>query len=171
MSFADDPFSYYSFASTIGPVAWVVAAEVFPTRLAAKCVTIATAANCTSKLHGMRSGILTRCVPGGMNVVIAFVAPIVQASIGTKITFVWAGFIAATAVFVFFCVPETSGLSIEEIDAMFLSHTPAWRSRNFKATQADEEALQSEKRTNRDSEHQEKVGNAEAPHSPSSSEA
>lgn len=126
-----------------------------------------------------------------MNVVIAFVAPIVQASIGTKITFVWAGFIAATAVFVFFCVPETAGLSIEgasfarmrcpvcllillpitEIDAMFLSHTPAWRSRNFKATQADEEALQSEKRTNRDSEHQEKVRNAEAPHSPSSSEA
>jgi SP family sugar:H+ symporter-like MFS transporter len=33
------------FASTIGPVAWVVAAEIFPQRLAAKCVTLATAAN------------------------------------------------------------------------------------------------------------------------------
>ena len=33
------------FASTIGPVAWVVAAEVFPQRLAAKCVTLATATN------------------------------------------------------------------------------------------------------------------------------
>ncbi|KAI5450647.1 hypothetical protein NCC49_002905 [Naganishia albida] len=138
------------FASTIGPVAWVVAAEVFPTRLASKCVTIATAAN------------------WGMNVVIAFVAPIVQADIGTKITFVWAGFIAATAVFVFFCVPETAGLKIEEIDAMFISKTPAWKSRNFKARQQSEEALQAEKRSNT---HNEKVRNAEAPHSPTSSEA
>jgi SP family sugar:H+ symporter-like MFS transporter len=103
-----------------------------------------------------------------MNVVIAFVAPIVQASIGTKITFVWAGFIAATAVFVFFCVPETAGLKIEEIDAMFLSRTPAWKSRHFKASQHDEEELQAEKRTNR---HNEKVRNADAPNSPTSSEA
>lgn len=103
-----------------------------------------------------------------MNVVIAFIAPIVQADIGTKITFVWAGFIAATAVFVFFCVPETAGLKIEEIDAMFISKTPAWKSRNFKARQQSEEALQAEKRSNT---HNEKVRNAEAPHSPTSSEA
>jgi MFS transporter, SP family, sugar:H+ symporter len=33
------------FATTWGPVVWVVASETFPVRLASKCVTIATAAN------------------------------------------------------------------------------------------------------------------------------
>jgi SP family sugar:H+ symporter-like MFS transporter len=71
---------------------------------------------------------------------------------------------------VWHCDPKLTVLSTE-IDAMFLSRTPAWRSRHFKVSQANEEALQSEKRTNRDSEHQEKVRNSQAPHSPSSSEA
>lgn len=34
-----------AFAATWGPLAWVVAAESFPSRLAPKCVTLATASN------------------------------------------------------------------------------------------------------------------------------
>jgi len=126
------------FASSFGPLAWVVAAEVFPTRLANKCVTLAIAGN------------------WGMNTIIAFVSPIVQEKIGTKITFVWAGFIAASFVFIFFCVPETKGLAIDEIDALFLSGTPAWRSKQFRRSQEAQEILTSEKRR-RNSGHHEKV--------------
>lgn len=124
------------FASTWGPIAWVVAAEVFPTRLAAKLTTVSAAAN------------------WGMNTIIAFVSPIVQQKIGTKITFVWAGFIAMSGVFVFFVVPETGGLSIEEIDALFISKTPAWRSKAFLRAQAKEENTTNEKRS-RNSQHRE----------------
>jgi SP family sugar:H+ symporter-like MFS transporter len=77
---------------------------------------------------------------------IAFVAPIVQQKIGTKITFVWAGFLIGSAVFIFFCVPETAGLSIAEIDSLMLSGTPAWRSSSFRKDQHKEETLTHEKR-------------------------
>jgi sugar porter (SP) family MFS transporter len=116
------------FASTIGPVAWVVAAEVFPQRLAAKCVTLATATN------------------WGVNTVITFVAPIIQQKIGTKITFIWAGFLIGSAVFIYLCVPETKGLSIVEVDSLFLSKTPAWRSKSFIENQGAQEAMAQEKR-------------------------
>lgn len=40
-----------AFASTWGPLAWVVAAESFPSRLAPKCVTLATASNWGMYVH------------------------------------------------------------------------------------------------------------------------
>lgn len=132
------------FASTWGPIAWVVAAEVFPTRLAAKLTTVSAAAN------------------WGMNTIIAFVSPIVQNKIGTKITFVWSGFILASFLFTFFVIPETGGLSIEEIDALFISKTPAWRSKAFLRSQEREELTQNEKRT-RNSEHREKTTDDASP--------
>jgi SP family sugar:H+ symporter-like MFS transporter len=67
-----------AFASTWGPVTWVVCGETFPTRLSSRCVTLATGANWL------------------FNLVIAFAAPQIQARIGTGITFVWAGCLALT---------------------------------------------------------------------------
>lgn len=105
------------FATTWGPVVWVVCAETFPIRMAAKCVTLATASN------------------WAMNTVIAFVVPIIVnsdgANLGPKITFVWAGFIAASYVFVLFFVPETKNLSIDQIDELYRANIPAWRSAGF----------------------------------------
>lgn len=93
------------FATTWGPVVWVVAGETFPTRMSAKCVTLATASN------------------WAVNTVIAFVVPIIVqsdgANLGPKICFVWAGFIAFSFVFTLFYVPETKGLSIEQIDELY----------------------------------------------------
>lgn len=84
------------FASTWGPVAWVVCAESFPIRLAGLCATLGAGANWL------------------MNLVIAFAAPQIQARIGSSITFVWAGCLMVNFLFAFFCIPETKGLSIEE---------------------------------------------------------
>lgn len=148
------------FASTIGPVAWVVAAEVFPQRLAAKCVTLATATNWgvnTVISEWPRSASDSRDGPTNsiFLLVTAFVAPIIQQKIGTKITFIWAGFLIGSAVFIYLCVPESKGLSIGEVDALFLSKTPAWRSKSFIKNQGAQEAMAQEKRGS--AEHQEKV--------------
>ncbi|KAK4686949.1 MFS transporter, SP family, sugar:H+ symporter, partial [Tremellales sp. Uapishka_1] len=106
-----------AFASSFGPVAWVVCGETFPIRLSSICVTLGTGANWL------------------FNLIIAFAAPQIQAKIGTSITFVWAGCLLLSFIFVFMCVPETKGMSIEEIDAMYISKTPAWRSGRFKQSQ------------------------------------
>ncbi|AAW44539.1 hexose transport-related protein, putative [Cryptococcus deneoformans JEC21] len=102
-----------SFASSWGPIAWVVCGETFPIRLSSRCVTLGTGANWL------------------FNLIIAFAAPQIQARIGTGITFVWAGCLALAISFAFFCIPETRSMSIEAIDALYLSHTPAWRSHKF----------------------------------------
>lgn len=43
-------------------------------------------------------------------------------------------------------MPETAGLSIEEIDAMFLSNVAPWKSSSFRKTQQMEEIKGAEKR-------------------------
>ncbi|WWD21400.1 hypothetical protein CI109_105885 [Kwoniella shandongensis] len=106
-----------AFASSWGPVAWVVCGETFPIRLSSLCVTLGTGANWL------------------FNLIIAFAAPQIQAKIGTGITFVWAGCLALSFVFAYFCIPETKGMSIEEVDALYLSRTPAYRSHKFVADQ------------------------------------
>ncbi|WRT69327.1 uncharacterized protein IL334_006311 [Kwoniella shivajii] len=116
-----------SFASSWGPVAWVVCGETFPIRLSSLCVTLGTGANWL------------------FNLIIAFAAPQIQAIIGTGITFVWAGCLALSFVFAYFCIPETKGMSIEEVDALYLSGCPAWKSSNFKASQATTQKIASEK--------------------------
>ncbi|KAL7422677.1 hypothetical protein Q5752_001968 [Cryptotrichosporon argae] len=116
-----------SFAASWGPVAWVVCGESFPIRLSGLCVTLGTGANWL------------------FNLVIAFAAPQIQARIGTGITFVWAGCLALAFVFAYTCIPETKGMSIEEVDALYLSHTPAWRSAAFKRRQEEEQIKSHEK--------------------------
>lgn len=41
------------------------------------------------------------------------------AGLGPKIFFIWGSTMAFAAVFVFLCVPETRGLSLEQIDAVY----------------------------------------------------
>lgn len=85
-----------AFAASWGPVAWVVCAETFPIRLSSLCVTLGTGANWL------------------FNLLIAIIAPQIQAKIGTGICFLWAGCLALNLMFAFFCVPETKGMSIEQ---------------------------------------------------------
>jgi SP family sugar:H+ symporter-like MFS transporter len=48
------------------------------------------------------------------NLTSSFAAPQIQKKIGTGICFVWAGCLALSFAFAFFCIPETKGMSIEE---------------------------------------------------------
>ncbi|KAK4047669.1 hypothetical protein OIO90_006098 [Microbotryomycetes sp. JL221] len=104
----------FGFASTWGPLGWTVAAEQFPVKMASYCVAWSTASN------------------WGNNAIIAIIVPFIMndgyGNLQTKITFIWAGTIVLGALVVYFLVPETAGLSLLQVDELYLSHVPAWKS-------------------------------------------
>ncbi|BGP43927.1 hypothetical protein JCM10450v2_008137 [Rhodotorula kratochvilovae] len=105
------------FASSWGPLGWVVAAEQFPLKIAPLCVSLATASNWLN------------------NFIIAMIVPYITdaeyANLQSKITFIWAGAIAFFTAYVFFFLPETGGLSLVQVDELYLSGVPAWRSSHW----------------------------------------
>ncbi|BGO96118.1 hypothetical protein NBRC10512_002950 [Rhodotorula toruloides] len=105
------------FASSWGPLGWVVAAEQFPLKIAPLCVSLATASNWLN------------------NFIIAIIVPYITdpgyGNLGTKITFMWAGTEALFAAYTFFFIPETKGLSLVQVDELYLTGVPAWRSASW----------------------------------------
>ncbi|UZP40786.1 hypothetical protein NXS19_008602 [Fusarium pseudograminearum] len=90
-----------SFASTWGPMAWVVIGESFPLRTRAKQASIATAGNWLG------------------NFMIAFLTPIATAGIGYGYGFVFVGTNLAAAALVWFFLFESRALSLENVDLMY----------------------------------------------------
>jgi hypothetical protein len=94
-----------NFAYSWGPGSWILIAETMPLSIRAKGTSIAASANWMN------------------NFIIAFVVPpmLDKISWGTYIFFaVWS---ALGGIFIFFCVPETKGKTLEEMDQVFGSHT------------------------------------------------
>ena len=62
------------------------------------------------------------------NWAIAFAVPYItdpgQGNLGTKIAFIWFATSFGAAIWTYFCVPETKGHSLEELDEMFASGVP-----------------------------------------------
>ncbi|KAL8291985.1 hypothetical protein RQP46_001451 [Phenoliferia psychrophenolica] len=107
----------FGFASTWGPLGWVVAAEQFPMRMAPYCVAWATGSNWFNNwLLAMITPYMTDAAYGNLQ---------------SKITFVWAGAIILFFLLTFFFVPETKGLSLVQVDELYLSNVPAWRSSSW----------------------------------------
>ncbi|BGP57254.1 hypothetical protein JCM8202_002831 [Rhodotorula sphaerocarpa] len=107
----------FGFASSWGPLGWVVAAEQFPLNIAPLCVSLATASNWLN------------------NFLIAIIVPYITdygyGNLQSKITFIWAGSIFLFTTYVFFFVPETGGLSLVQVDELYLTGVPAWRSSSW----------------------------------------
>ncbi|XP_014561387.1 hypothetical protein COCVIDRAFT_33734 [Bipolaris victoriae FI3] len=103
-------FYIFFFASTWGPAAWVVIGEIFPLPIRAKGVALSTASNWF------------------WNFIIGFITPyMVDESYGNlkaKVFFVWGATCTACVVFAYFLVPETKGLSLEQVDRMLEETTP-----------------------------------------------
>lgn len=64
---------------------------------------------------------------------------------------IFAGVLFVAVIYVFFCIPETRRLSLEEVDEMYRSGTPAWRTNGWKPkprehyiSEDDKEAVQME---------------------------
>jgi len=108
----------FFFASSWGPVAWVVTGELFPLKSRAKCLSMTTASNWL------------------LNWAIAYSTPYMvdpdHANLQSKVFFVWGSFCFVCIAFVWFLIYETKGLSLEQVDELYGVVGKAWQSKSFR---------------------------------------
>ncbi|KAI0376873.1 hexose transporter [Hypomontagnella monticulosa] len=109
----------FFFASTWGPLAWVVTGEIFPLKSRAKGLSMTTATNWL------------------LNWAIAYATPYLvnygegYANLQSKIFFVWFGACFICISFVYFFIYETKGWSLEEVDELYSEVTSARKSTSW----------------------------------------
>ncbi|KAL1617395.1 hypothetical protein SLS56_011011 [Neofusicoccum ribis] len=142
----------FFFATTWGPAAWAIVGEIFPLPIRAKGVAMSTASNWF------------------WNWLLAFITPYIideeYGNLGVKVFFIWGSTCTLCGVFAFFMVPETKGLSLEQVDQMLEETTPITSSRwvphyTFadEATRADVAKATGVTKHTEDTEHTRRLGN------------
>ncbi|KAG5982695.1 hypothetical protein E4U55_001518 [Claviceps digitariae] len=112
----------FFFASTWGPLAWVVTGEIFPLKSRAKSLSMTTATNWL------------------LNWAIAYSTPYLvnygdgYANLQSKIFFIWFACCFICIAFVYFFIYETKGLTLEEVDLMYAEVPSARNSKNWRPT-------------------------------------
>lgn len=100
----------FFFASTWGPGAWIVIGEIFPLPIRSRGVALSTASNWL------------------WNTIIAVITPYMVGSqygnLKSSVFFVWGGLCTCAFVYAYFLIPETKGLSLEQVDQMMEESTP-----------------------------------------------
>jgi len=100
----------FFFASTWGPGAWIVIGEIFPLPIRSRGVGLSTASNWL------------------WNTIIAVITPYMvgetRGNLKSSVFFVWGGLCTCAFVYTYFLVPETKGLSLEQVDKMMEETTP-----------------------------------------------
>jgi len=99
-----------AFASTWGPMAWAVIAEIFPGRYRSEAIALCACSNWI------------------WNFLLAFFTTFITGDIGFAYGYVFAGCNLAAVFIIYFFLPETSGRSLEVIDTMFLLEVKPWKS-------------------------------------------
>ncbi|KAE8154424.1 general substrate transporter [Aspergillus avenaceus] len=97
-------------------VPWIICAEIYPLRVRGLCVAITTAA------HWLLNFVIARSVPYMMS----------NIKYGTY--FVFASFLTVAVPFVWWMVPETKGMKLEEVDDLFYNQSLWKRRRGFSRT-------------------------------------
>ncbi|EXJ65994.1 uncharacterized protein A1O5_10971 [Cladophialophora psammophila CBS 110553] len=100
----------FFFASTWGPGAWIVIGEIFPLPIRSRGVALSTASNWL------------------WNTIIAVITPYMvgedHGDLKSSVFFVWGGLCTTAFVYAYFLVPETKGLTLEQVDKMMEESTP-----------------------------------------------
>jgi sugar porter (SP) family MFS transporter len=100
----------FCFATTWGPGAWVLIGEVFPLPIRSRGVALSTASNWL------------------WNTIIAVITPYMvgknEGNLRSSVFFIWGGLCTIAFVYTYFLVPETKGLSLEQVDQMMAETTP-----------------------------------------------
>jgi predicted MFS family arabinose efflux permease len=93
------------FAFSMGPIAWIIVAEVFPLRLRGRGVAAATLGS------------------GAANTLVSLTFLSLIRAVGNTVTFcIYGGFCLLTLLFVRLVMPETKGRELESISAETPSH-------------------------------------------------
>ncbi|RDB19992.1 putative glucose transporter rco-3 [Hypsizygus marmoreus] len=105
------------FATSWGPVAWVVTGEIFPLNIRAKGMSLSVASNWLWNFGiGYATPYLVNPTTTGVNGVKA-------ANLGVKVFFIWGSTCVGCLIFTYFFIPETKGLSLEQIDLLYREST------------------------------------------------
>jgi len=103
-------FQVFSFGTTWGPTPWVYLGESFPLRVRPKSIALGSATNWF------------------WNFMLSFFSPRIVDRIGPMIMMVFFGMLVFGYIYVYFAIPETKGLTLEEVDELYRSGIPPWRS-------------------------------------------
>ncbi|KXN85730.1 Hexose transporter 2 [Leucoagaricus sp. SymC.cos] len=110
----------FCFAIFWGPTPWVYLGESFPLRVRPKSIALGSATNWI------------------WNFLLGFFAPRIAARIGPLILMIFFGMLLFGYVYVYLFVPETKGLSLEEVDEMYRSGVKPWHSASWKPHLTDQ---------------------------------
>jgi MFS family permease len=89
------------FATTMGPISWIVPGEIFPNKVRAKAVSISTATNWLT------------------NTILAFAVPPLLNSISWRMYLIFGTFNAVAFIHMYLSLPETKNITLEEMDNLF----------------------------------------------------
>ncbi|KAI8577889.1 hypothetical protein K450DRAFT_249780 [Umbelopsis ramanniana AG] len=109
----------FCFATTWGPAAWVVIGEIFPLPIRSRGVALSTASNW-----------LWNCI---IAVITPYLVGADKANLQSKIFFMWGSLCLCCLVYSYFLVPETKGLTLEQVDRMMDEVSPR-KSASWKPT-------------------------------------
>lgn len=119
----------FFFASTWGPGAWIVIGEIFPLPVRSRGVGLSTASNWL------------------WNTIIAVITPYMvnpdKGNLKSSVFFIWGGLCTCAFVYAYFLIPETKGLTLEQIDKMMEETTPRTSSK-WRPTKTFAEAMGNE---------------------------
>ncbi|PYH96578.1 sugar transporter [Aspergillus ellipticus CBS 707.79] len=108
-----------SYAISFGPASWVYPPELFPLRLRGKAGALCTSGN------------------WAFNFALSYFVPPAFVNIQWKVYVVFGVFCTAMLIHIFFMFPETTGKTLEEVEAIFTDPsgipyigTPAWKTKN-----------------------------------------
>ncbi|KAN0100175.1 General substrate transporter [Tylopilus felleus] len=117
----------FGFSMFWGATPWVYLGESFPLRVRAKCIALGSATNWL------------------WNFLLSFFAPRIAAKIGPLILLIFVGMLVFGYVYVYVAIPETRGLSLEEVDEMYRAGVQPWRSSTWKPSQKRQYTTEREK--------------------------
>ncbi|SCU81139.1 LADA_0B11408g1_1 [Lachancea dasiensis] len=106
-------FFIFFFATTWAPIAYVIVAETYPLRVRNRAMAIAVGSNW---IWGF---------------IIGFCTPFITSAINFYYGYVFMGCLVFSFVYVFFFVCETKGLTLEEVNEMYLEGVLPWKSGNW----------------------------------------
>ncbi|KAL2784446.1 general substrate transporter [Aspergillus keveii] len=100
----------FFFASTWGPGAWVVIGEIYPLPIRSRGVALSTASNW-----------LWNCI---IAVITPYMVDADKGNLKSRVFFIWGSLCACAFVYTYFLIPETKGLTLEQVDKMMEETTP-----------------------------------------------
>ncbi|CAB03595.1 plasma membrane gluconate:proton symporter Ght3 [Schizosaccharomyces pombe] len=103
----------FSYCCSWGPMGWVIVGETFPIRYRSKCASVATSGNWLG------------------NFMISFFTPFINNAIGFKLGYIYACINLFSSFMIFFLAKETKGLTLEEVNDLYMSNIKPWESYKY----------------------------------------